>query len=101
MIWFDLGNGFQVVAIGKGQYMVQSVAVELSMDHTAVLQQASNSGQAFVSVSGLREELGWEENRAKRALDHMVKEGLAWIDTQAPDECLYYFPSMFSACVEA
>lgn len=81
--------------------MVQSVPVELSMDHTAVLQQVSNSGQAFVSVSILRNELGWEDDRSKRALEHMLKERLAWIDTQEPAEHLYYFPSMFTACVEA
>lgn len=95
-----LGNGFTVLPVGKGQYMVQSVAVELSMDHTAVLQQVSNSGQGFASVTMLKD-LGWEEDRSKRALEYMLKEGLAWIDTQGGDENLYYFPSMFSACVEA
>lgn len=95
-----LGNGFTVVSVGKGQYMVQSVPVELSMDHTALLQLVSNAGQAFASVSLLKKELGWEEDRSKRALEHMLKEGLAWIDTQA-DEHSYYFPSMFAACVEA
>lgn len=33
------GNGFTVVPVGKGQYLVQSVPGELSMEHTAVLQQ--------------------------------------------------------------
>lgn len=33
------GNGFTVVPVGKGKYLVQSVPGELSMDHTAVLQQ--------------------------------------------------------------
>lgn len=35
------GNGFTVVPIGKGKYLVQSVPGELSMDHTAVLQQVT------------------------------------------------------------
>lgn len=96
-----LGSGFSVVPVGKGQYMVQSVPGELNMDHTAVLQQASNSGQAFVSVSILKSELHWEEDRAQMALDHMLKEGLAWIDLQDPREKLYYFPSMFTACVNS
>lgn len=35
------GNGFTVVPVGKGKYLVQSVPGELSMDHTAVLQQVT------------------------------------------------------------
>ncbi|XP_049836312.1 vacuolar-sorting protein SNF8 [Schistocerca gregaria] len=95
------GDGFSVVPIGKGQYLVQSVPGELSMDHTAVLQQAANSGKANVSVSDLQDQLRWERNRAQKALDYMVKEGLAWIDTQDVNDVLYWFPSLFAACVSA
>lgn len=95
------GSGFTVVSVGKGQYMVQSVPGELSMDHTAVLQQASNSNQAFVSVSILENQLKWEADRAQKALDHMVQHGLAWIDLQDTSEKLYYFPSLFAACVNS
>lgn len=31
----------------------------------------------------------------------MVKEGLAWVDSQDPKETLYWFPSMFAECVSA
>uniref|UniRef100_A0A1B6M4S6 Vacuolar-sorting protein SNF8 n=1 Tax=Graphocephala atropunctata TaxID=36148 RepID=A0A1B6M4S6_9HEMI len=92
------GNGFTIVPVGKGQYLVQSVPGELSMDHTAVLQQAANLGCGHVSVSTLKDKLGWEGDRSLKALNHMIKEGLAWIDTQNV-ETLYYFPSLFSACV--
>ncbi|KAJ3658982.1 hypothetical protein Zmor_010692 [Zophobas morio] len=95
------GSGFMVVPVGKGQYMVQSIPGELSMDHTAVLQQVTHSNQAFVSVGYLRRELGWEEGRAKKALDHMVDQGLAWLDLQNPSEKLYYFPSLFNACINS
>lgn len=78
--------------------MVNSVPGELSMDHTAVLQQA-NSENAFVSKSILEKELKWEAHRAQKALDYTVKEGLAWIDKQGPSENLYWFPSLFSECV--
>ncbi|KPJ21306.1 Vacuolar-sorting protein SNF8 [Papilio machaon] len=43
----------------------------------------------------------WNETRAQNALNHMVKEGLAWIDTQDTTETLYWFPSMFAECVSA
>lgn len=95
------GNGFSVYPIGKGQYMVQSIPGELSMDHTAVLTQAASGGYANVSVSMLEQELRWERERAHKALEYMVKEGLAWIDTQDPKEPLYWFPSLFAACINA
>ncbi|XP_017775695.1 PREDICTED: vacuolar-sorting protein SNF8 [Nicrophorus vespilloides] len=95
------GSGFSVVSVGKGQYMVQSVPGELSMDHTAVLHQAASFGQAYASVNMLRTQLHWEEQRCSRALDHMLKEGLAWIDLQEPTEKRYYFPSMFTACINS
>ncbi|XP_058791411.1 vacuolar-sorting protein SNF8 isoform X2 [Phymastichus coffea] len=94
-----LGNGFSVVPISKGKYLVQSIPGELSMDHTAVLQQTNNNGSAFISKSLLQSELKWESERAQKALDHMVKEGLAWIDNQNEGEPLYWFPSLFTACI--
>ena len=93
------GNGFSVVPIGKGKYIVQSIPGELSMDHTAVLQQVSLSGNAFTSKKILQKELKWEPERAQNALDHMVKEGMAWLDTQSEEETLYWFPSLFTACI--
>lgn len=92
------GNGFSVVPIGRGKHLVQSIPGELSMDHTAVLRQASTAN-AHVSKSMLCRELRWEEDRAQKALDHMMKEGLAWLDRQAEDETLYWFPSLFAACI--
>lgn len=93
------GNGFTIVPIGKGKYLVQSVPGELSMDHTAVLQQANTSGNAYTSVTILENELKWEKERAQKAMDHMVKMGLAWLDEQDDNVTLYWFPSMFNACV--
>lgn len=94
-----LGGGFSIVQVGKGQHMVQSIPGELSMDHTAVIQQVANSNQACTSVSKLCQLLHWEEDRANKSLEHLLKEGLAWIDLQNPTEILYWFPSMFAACV--
>ncbi|KAK5643105.1 hypothetical protein RI129_006950 [Pyrocoelia pectoralis] len=95
------GSGFSVVSVGKGQYMVQSIPGELSMDHTAVIEQVANSNQAFTSVSMLQEQLNWETTRAQNALDHLLQEGLVWIDLQDVMEKLYYFPSLFTACINA
>lgn len=92
-----LGNGFTVIAFGGG-HLIQSVPGELSMDHTAVIQQAEAEG--YVTQSCLRTKLGWEDERARRALDYLVKEGLVWVDDQTADR-QYWFPGLFSESVAA
>ncbi|KAG2458631.1 SNF8 protein, partial [Polypterus senegalus] len=64
----SLGNGFSMIPVG-GTYLVQSVPAELNMDHTVVLQLAE---------------------------EHLLKEGLAWLDTQASGEPQYWLPALFS-----
>uniref|UniRef100_W5KMC9 Vacuolar-sorting protein SNF8 n=1 Tax=Astyanax mexicanus TaxID=7994 RepID=W5KMC9_ASTMX len=63
-----MGNGFGMIPVG-GSYLVQSVPAELNMDHTVVLQLAE---------------------------DHLLKEGLAWLDSQAAGEPQYWLPALFS-----
>jgi len=90
-----LGNGFTLIPLGGDKYLVQSVPGELSMDQTVILQRAEvNGGQ--VSVSFLRKNLDWEEDRSNRALDRLLSDGLAWVDTQNSEK-LYWIPSIFSA----
>lgn len=92
-----LGNGFTLIPLGGTKYLVQSVPGELSMDQTTILQKAeANGGQ--VSVKSLNKDLGWDEDRSKRALDRLLSDGLAWIDLQST-ETLYWIPSIFSALV--
>ncbi|GFO50266.1 vacuolar-sorting protein snf8 [Plakobranchus ocellatus] len=86
-----LGNGFSVHKVG-GSFLVQSVPGELTLDHTIVLQQAQEKGH--VTKSGLVNTLSWEDERARRALDFMVKEGLAWVDHQGGSENSFWFPSL-------
>ena len=38
-----LGSGFELVALGGGRFLVQSVPGELSMDHSRVLQLAEDA----------------------------------------------------------
>lgn len=95
------GNGFSIIEISKGQYLVQSVPGELSMDHTAVLQLASKQNKPYVSTYLLQDQLKWDAERSKKSLDHMIKEGLAWMDSKNNGETLYWFPSMFNECIES
>jgi ESCRT-II complex subunit VPS22 len=85
-----LGSGFAVIPVG-GRRLVQSVPGELSMDHTTILQSAESSG--YISHSDLVQETGWETARASQALEHLVHEGMAWVDDQA-QERQYWFPSL-------
>uniref|UniRef100_A0A673Y1T6 Vacuolar-sorting protein SNF8 n=1 Tax=Salmo trutta TaxID=8032 RepID=A0A673Y1T6_SALTR len=56
-----MGNGFGMIPVGSS-YLVQSVPAELNMDHTVVLQLAE---------------------------EHLLIEGLAWLDSQASGEPHY------------
>ena len=90
-----LGNGFTLIPLGGDKYLVQSVPGELSMDQTVILQKAeANGGQA--SVSFLKKNLDWEEDRSNRALDRLLSDGLAWVDTQDSEKS-FWIPSIFSA----
>ena len=93
-----LGKGFRLLEVGK-RNMVVSVPLELSEDHTVVLKLAEDkslSTLGVVSASLLIQKQGWDKERAARALALLVREGMAWIDDQAPGgERHYWFPSIW------
>uniref|UniRef100_A0A0K0CZD3 Vacuolar-sorting protein SNF8 n=1 Tax=Angiostrongylus cantonensis TaxID=6313 RepID=A0A0K0CZD3_ANGCA len=88
-----LGSGFELVPLGGGRFLVQSVPGELSMDHSRVLQLAEDA--AYITKELIVDRLRWDGQRAQSVLDHLVKEGLAWIDEQAMDTIQYWVPSLF------
>uniref|UniRef100_A0A8D8W1J9 Vacuolar-sorting protein SNF8 n=1 Tax=Cacopsylla melanoneura TaxID=428564 RepID=A0A8D8W1J9_9HEMI len=96
-----IGNGFSIIPIGRGQFLVQSVPGELNLDHSQVLQQVAGKNQAYISVTVLENELNWTSERARRALDFMVQEGYVWFESQSPVEHLYWFPSLITECMNA
>ena len=92
-----LGNGFSLIPLDNDKYLVQSVPGELSMDQTVILQKAESNG-GHVSISCLKKNLNWEHERSQRAIDRLLVDGLAWIDTQTSEnEVWYWIPSIFSA----
>ena len=88
-----LGGGVKAIPNGKN-YIIQSVASELSMDNVVLLQKAQeNNGHVDKDI--LINKLGWSEERATKALDDMVKEGLVWVDTQTDNSLTWYwFPGL-------
>ncbi|TKR66882.1 hypothetical protein L596_023112 [Steinernema carpocapsae] len=88
-----LGNGFELVALGGGRFLVQSVPGELNMDDSRVLQLAEDA--AYVTKELIMDRLRWDEKRTQVVLDHLVHEGLAWVDSQPSDTTQYWVPSLF------
>ena len=81
--------------------MIQSVPGELSLDNTAILNYLSGLNKAFVSLSEVSEHLKWNDNRSEKNLNQLLTDGMVWIDNQAENGTLYWFPSLFSGCVNS
>ncbi|CAJ0567036.1 unnamed protein product, partial [Mesorhabditis spiculigera] len=87
-----LGAGFERIPLGGGRFLVQSIPGELSMDHLRVLELAEEA--AYTTKELVIDRLRWSPARAQSALDHLVKEGLAWTDEQT-EPVQYWVPSLF------
>ncbi|VFV18743.1 vacuolar-sorting protein snf8 isoform 1 [Lynx pardinus] len=59
--------------------------------HPSFLQK-----NGYVTVSDIKASLKWETERARQVLEHLLKEGLAWLDLQAPGEAHYWLPALFT-----
>lgn len=80
--------------------MVVSVPLELSSDHSTILEVAQGKA-SHVSMSQIITQLKWEEQRVKIALDLMMQGGMVWVDEQGgkeggtEGEPVYWFPSLW------
>lgn len=77
-----LGRGLEIERVGgdNGRAYIRSVPRELSTDHSDVLGVCEVLG--YVSLSLLRDNLGWASARSRKVLDEMIAEGLLWVDDQ-------------------
>jgi ESCRT-II complex subunit VPS22 len=88
------GNGYDVLTVGSQKVLV-TVPVELSADHTSVLTLAQNhETDKFVTRSLVVERMRWDIERARRAINVLLKEGMCWVDDQGGSEPYYWFPSL-------
>jgi len=88
-----LGSGLRVMSCGK-THIVQSIASELSLDQNTVIQKAQ-SGNGSISLPMIVKDLQWTDERARKAINDMVMEGVVWIDRQsATGHTLYWFPGL-------
>lgn len=72
-------GAYQVVVIGSKQY-VRSVPGELSLDSNILISLAE--GMGYVTKSQVLSLQGWDNLRADAALETLMADGLAMIDTQ-------------------
>jgi len=84
-----LGPGLSVVTLSSGERYIRSIPKELNPDQATCLEVAGILG--YVSVSMLKVNLGWEDERSKSILEDLVIEGMVWID-DAGEEREYWIP---------
>jgi len=88
-----LGSGLKVLSCGK-TYIVESISSELSLDQNCIIQKAQTN-KGCVDVSIIVNDLKWSEERALKAINDMVMEGIIWIDKQTPNgQTWYWFPGL-------
>jgi len=92
-----LGTGFTLIGKHTNDLIVQSVPSELSMDHTAILEIAQKNN-GCIDVSSAANQLSWTSERIESVVNHLVHEGMAWIDNQAPNgERWFWIPAFFTS----
>ncbi|KAL7558355.1 hypothetical protein ACA910_004020 [Epithemia clementina (nom. ined.)] len=89
----QLGGGFRTVQVGKST-MVISVPTELDNDHMQVMTAASAFSETGLSVDNVMHTTQWSRERTQRALDLLLQQGMAWLDTYEGQD-LYWFPSIW------
>lgn len=87
-----LGSGYKIVQAGN-ERVVQSVPMELSVDHTKALGACRGTG--FITTRTLQNAMGWDFNRANATLQFLLYNEFAWLDTQCEEE-RYWIVGMVS-----
>lgn len=91
-----LGNGFRTIQVGSST-MIVSVPTELDNDHMEVMTLAKD--MQCVTMEQVKDVTGWGEERAERALQLLLAEGMAWLDKYEGLD-FYWFPSIWKEIME-
>ncbi|KAI8880912.1 winged helix DNA-binding domain-containing protein [Backusella circina FSU 941] len=86
-----LNGGYEVLQIGNKK-LVRSVPKELDKDQAELLLLAQKTG--YVDAGMIKNELGWSTERTNTAVQHLLQDGLAWVDSYG-DKDTYWIPSYF------
>lgn len=85
-----LGSGYSLIELG-GRKIIQSVPLELSADGTLLLRASETRGYI---VENDYITLGWQHERFQRAIDSLLSDGIAWVDSH-DNSVTYWFPCFF------
>ncbi|GAN10127.1 vacuolar-sorting protein SNF8 [Mucor ambiguus] len=88
-----LSGGYEVLPIGDRK-LVRSVPKELDKDQSALLLLAQKTG--YVDYVMIKNELGWNPERIETATQHLLQDGIAWLDKFGEKES-FWIPSYFDA----
>ncbi|KAK4521819.1 Bifunctional purine biosynthesis protein PurH [Mucor velutinosus] len=88
-----LSGGYEVLLIGDRK-LVRSVPKELDKDQSALLLLAQKTG--YVDYDMIKNELGWNPERIKTATQHLLQDGIAWLDQFGEKES-FWIPTYFIA----
>jgi ESCRT-II complex subunit VPS22 len=83
-----LGSGLRIVDIGQKEKLVRSVPIELSPDHTRVLNLCTDRG--YITHSGVKRALSWEDARIDATFNFLLHTEMAWIDEQCAEGRAYW-----------
>lgn len=89
-----LGGMFKTISLGSVDF-IRSVPKELNLDQSKVLEVIQIMGH--VTISMLRDNLGWERARAIAVMDDLVADSLVWVDLQAEETEFWSPASMHEA----
>lgn len=93
-----LGGGFRTIQVGSST-MVVSVPTELDNDHMQVMTVAQECGEG-VTTDQVMTATGWNRQRADRAIELLLQEGMAWVD-EYQGVSYYWFTSIWQEQKEA
>jgi ESCRT-II complex subunit VPS22 len=87
-----LGGGFRTIQVGSAT-MIVSVPTELDNDHMQVMTLATIERRG-VTLEQVRDATGWSKERAERAVELLLQQGMAWVDHYQGYD-YYWFPSVW------
>jgi ESCRT-II complex subunit VPS22 len=85
-----LGSGFRTIQVGKTT-MIVSVPTELDHDHMEIMSLAQHHADRGVTLPQIMDDTGWTKDRAKRATELLLTQGMAWLDVYRGRN-YYWFP---------
>ncbi|CAL8140817.1 unnamed protein product [Orchesella dallaii] len=93
------GCGYIKTSSHIDQGLVYCVPEEMKQDQTLLLKAVGESGKSYFKIEDMIDTLGWRGSRVKTAVDQLIRDGIAWVETGADAtgrQCVHYWlPGLF------